>query len=46
MKDEEVLMRVFRERYVGHTPCFMAFGVKQLGMEGMRVELRAEAIIE
>lgn len=46
MKDEELLMKIWRERYPGHTPVFMAFGVKQLGMEGMRVELRAEAIIE
>lgn len=46
MKDEELLMSIWRQRYAGHTPVFMAFGVKQLGMEGMRVELRAEAIIE
>lgn len=46
MKDEELLMKIWRERYPGHKPVFMAFAVKQLGMEGMRVELRAEAIIE
>ena len=46
MADEELLMHIFRERYEGHAPVFMAFGVKQLGMEGMRVELRAEATIE
>ncbi|KAL1851531.1 hypothetical protein Plec18167_002769 [Paecilomyces lecythidis] len=46
VKYEEVLMKVWRERYPGHMPVFMAFGVKQLGMEGMLVELRAEAIIE
>ncbi|KAJ5087221.1 hypothetical protein N7456_010837 [Penicillium angulare] len=45
-KYEDVLMRVWRERYPGHTPVFMAFGVRQLGMEGMIVELRAEAIID
>ncbi|KAL2418214.1 hypothetical protein ABEF95_004695 [Exophiala dermatitidis] len=45
MKDEELLMRIFRERYAGHEPVFMAFGVKQLGMEGMMFELRAEAVI-
>lgn len=46
MADEGVLMKVFQARYSGHTPVFMAFGVKQLGMPGMRVEIRAEAIIE
>lgn len=45
-KYEDALMRIWRERYPGHTPVFMAFGVKQLGMEGMIVELRAEAIIQ
>lgn len=45
MKDETVLMGVWKERYPDHMPVFMAFGVKQLGMEGMRVELRAEALI-
>jgi enamine deaminase RidA (YjgF/YER057c/UK114 family) len=45
MKDEETLMKVWRERFPGHTPVFMTFGVKQLSMGGMRVELRAEAII-
>ncbi|GKZ51759.1 hypothetical protein AbraIFM66951_007064 [Aspergillus brasiliensis] len=46
MQNEELLMSIWRERYPGHTPVFMAFGVKQLGMEGMQVELRAEAIVE
>jgi enamine deaminase RidA (YjgF/YER057c/UK114 family) len=46
MKDEELLVKIWRERYPSHTPFFMAFGVAQLGMEGMRVELRDEAIIE
>jgi enamine deaminase RidA (YjgF/YER057c/UK114 family) len=45
-KYEDVLMSTWRERYPGHKPVFMAFGVRQLGMEGMIVELRAEAIIE
>lgn len=45
MEDEQVLMRVWRERYSGHTPVFMAFGVSALAMKGMRVEIRAEAII-
>ena len=46
MKDEDLLIRSLRERYPGHSPVFMAFKVQELGMQGMRVELRAEAIIE
>ncbi|KAL6242635.1 hypothetical protein RBB50_010281 [Rhinocladiella similis] len=45
MRDEELLIKILRDRYPGHTPVFMAFEVRRLGMDGMRVELRAEAII-
>lgn len=46
MKEEDILMKIWQEVAPGQQAVFMAFGVNHLGMEGMRVELRAEAILD
>ncbi|CAH0045623.1 unnamed protein product [Clonostachys solani] len=46
MKEENILMKIWQEVAPGQQAVFMAFGVNHLGMEGMRIELRAEAILE
>ncbi|CAG9957081.1 unnamed protein product [Clonostachys rosea f. rosea IK726] len=46
MKEEDILMQIWQEVAPGQQAVFMAFGVNHLGLEGMRIELRAEAILE
>lgn len=45
MRDEAEMMRVWRERYLGHRPVWVTIGVAQLAVLGMRVEISAEALI-
>jgi enamine deaminase RidA (YjgF/YER057c/UK114 family) len=46
MANEQHLMHAFHELYPGHRPTFMTFAVAGLALEGMEVELQAEAWIE
>ncbi|OAA60375.1 Endoribonuclease L-PSP/chorismate mutase-like protein [Niveomyces insectorum RCEF 264] len=45
MKDEALLMKVFNELCPDNKPTFMTYAVAGLALEGMRVELQAEASI-
>ncbi|CAH0055932.1 unnamed protein product [Clonostachys solani] len=45
MKNEAVLMKVFNELCPNTKPTFMTFAVAGLALEGMEVELQAEALI-
>ena len=45
VRDEAEMMRVWRERCPGHRPVWVTIGVAQLAVQGMRLEISAEAVV-
>ncbi|CAG9989155.1 unnamed protein product [Clonostachys byssicola] len=45
MKNEALLMKFFKEIYPDSKPTFMTYAVAVVALEGMEVELQAEALV-
>jgi enamine deaminase RidA (YjgF/YER057c/UK114 family) len=45
IKDEPVVMEVWKERYPNHRPTWMSVGINSLALPGMVVEIQVEAHI-